>query len=388
MPARIRSIHPDQWSDPEFVGLSASARLLTLGLRNFADDLGVFEWVPLKLRHWVLGFDPIDIDALLAELVDKQQVLTFTVKGKTYGAIRNFLKFQSPDRPTLTYPLPEGSQQTEVLEWVGVLHASVAWLERVKLQKGSIHNLNWTALVIRAKELGLTSLGADVCVDLSCEITASGDEMSYLDMSDPDIADAFIAEGHAAALAVQKRKNKHLQKKIGEHSASTLAGEGEGEGRGEGHKPPLPPKGELPVKRSGRRGRGLPYSVEDVRLAYNEIIAAINHPAQFRVPSVKRSAVSSKTRGHIEQRFAEYPEELKDMTAVRSLFAQITRTKFLMGLVKPREGMRPFAVDFQWIWWPGNFEKIIDRYYESNDGFMGLGEAPWDSTDDNSQEAA
>lgn len=48
--ARIRSTHPGQWTDEGFISCSPLARLLCLGIRNGADDQGIFEWKPATLN--------------------------------------------------------------------------------------------------------------------------------------------------------------------------------------------------------------------------------------------------------------------------------------------------------------------------------------------------
>lgn len=105
--ARIRSLHPSQWTDEKFVSCSPLARLLTLGLRNEADDQGIFEWKPLVLRMRLFPADAVDIEALLQELVDNDQIKSFEDSGKLYGAIRNFLRYQRPKAAKAVYPLPD-----------------------------------------------------------------------------------------------------------------------------------------------------------------------------------------------------------------------------------------------------------------------------------------
>ena len=104
---RIRSVHPDQWVDEAFVVCSPLARLLALGLRNVADDNGVFEGSPVKLKLQILPADDAGVAALLEELEATNQIRAFELDGKRYGLVRNFLRFQSPRRPTYRYPLPE-----------------------------------------------------------------------------------------------------------------------------------------------------------------------------------------------------------------------------------------------------------------------------------------
>lgn len=104
--ARIRSVHPGQWTDDKFVTCSPLARLLALGLRNESDDNGIFEWNPVKLKMRILPADNCDIETLLVELVVSQQVVQYEVSGKKYGLIRNFAKYQKPKYPKFTYPIP------------------------------------------------------------------------------------------------------------------------------------------------------------------------------------------------------------------------------------------------------------------------------------------
>ncbi len=107
--ARIRSIHPGQWTDEAFVECSFAARLLAIGLRNEADDLGVFEWKPTMLKMRLFPADDVDVIPLLAELEATDQVLRYEVDGRQYGIIRNFGKFQKPRSPKYVHPPPPGT---------------------------------------------------------------------------------------------------------------------------------------------------------------------------------------------------------------------------------------------------------------------------------------
>jgi hypothetical protein len=103
---RIRSIHPGQWTDEDFVSCSMPAQLLAIGLRNFADDAGVFEWKPITLRMQIFPARTVDIPKLLRELEGANIIRQFEAAGKPYGAIRNFRKWQRPEKPKLIHPLP------------------------------------------------------------------------------------------------------------------------------------------------------------------------------------------------------------------------------------------------------------------------------------------
>ncbi len=104
---RIRSQHPGQWTDDEFVACSPLARLIVLAVRNEADDNGIFEWNPVKLKMRLLPADNCDVEALLEESASRNQIKPFEHEGKKYGAIRNFGKFQRVKKPVYIYPLPD-----------------------------------------------------------------------------------------------------------------------------------------------------------------------------------------------------------------------------------------------------------------------------------------
>jgi hypothetical protein len=104
---RIRSVHPGLWSDEAFVTCSAWARLLVIGLWTEADDHGVFEWKPISLKMRIFPADSVEIVPLLDELAALNIVHQYGADGKVYGAIRNFRKWQRPQRPAYRYHLPD-----------------------------------------------------------------------------------------------------------------------------------------------------------------------------------------------------------------------------------------------------------------------------------------
>ena len=111
--SRIRSIHPGLWTDERFVSASPMARLLFMGIWNECDDLGSFEWSPLKLKMRILPADAADATALLAELIEAGSVMRYEIDGKAYGAVRNFCQYQRPKKPNSVHP-----QTDAVREWV------------------------------------------------------------------------------------------------------------------------------------------------------------------------------------------------------------------------------------------------------------------------------
>jgi hypothetical protein len=104
--ARIRAVHPGQWTDEAFVQCSAFARLLAIGLRNECDDVGLFEWKPLRLKMRLFPADTINVDELLAELTEQNIIRRYSVDGREYGAVRNFCRYQRPKKPNQFCPAP------------------------------------------------------------------------------------------------------------------------------------------------------------------------------------------------------------------------------------------------------------------------------------------
>lgn len=102
--SRIRSVHPGFFTDEDLVAVSMGARLLFIGLGVEADDKGIFEWKPLTLKMRVFPADNVDVATLLTELAEVGAVKRFEADGRTYGAIRNFRKFQKPKTPNDIHP--------------------------------------------------------------------------------------------------------------------------------------------------------------------------------------------------------------------------------------------------------------------------------------------
>lgn len=98
--ARIRSVHPGLWTDEDFVQLSPFARLMCIGLWNEADDYGVFEWKPLRLKMRIFPADNLDASSILDELEKSGMIIRIMRGEKGYGLVNNFRKFQRPKTPS------------------------------------------------------------------------------------------------------------------------------------------------------------------------------------------------------------------------------------------------------------------------------------------------
>lgn len=113
--SRIRSVHPGFYTDEDIVTVSMAARLCLIGLGIEADDKGIFEWKPVRLKMRLFPVDAIDMPEILEELAEAGLVRAFEVDGRRYGAIRNFRKHQKPKTPNDIHPAPD-----EILDYVAL----------------------------------------------------------------------------------------------------------------------------------------------------------------------------------------------------------------------------------------------------------------------------
>jgi hypothetical protein len=105
--ARIRSIHPKLLTDEAFMALTLDCPLaipLLVGLWMEADDSGTFEWKLLTLKARILPAPNVDIAELLDALCRGEFIKRFEIGDKSFGVIRNFVKYQRPKSPLDTLP--------------------------------------------------------------------------------------------------------------------------------------------------------------------------------------------------------------------------------------------------------------------------------------------
>lgn len=98
--ARIRSIKPDFWTDDTITECSLSARLLFIGIWNFADDAGNLDRSPKQIKARVFPVDNIDCEPLLRELITHGLLIEYSVSGQKYLHIPGFAKHQLINRPS------------------------------------------------------------------------------------------------------------------------------------------------------------------------------------------------------------------------------------------------------------------------------------------------
>lgn len=111
--ARIRTIKPDFWTDEKLTECSMSARLLFIGMFNFADDNGNLPASAKKLKMQIFPADSLDCQPLLNELIAHGVIMEYSVSGDKYLNICGFKKHQVINRPSST-SIPEPSNEDSV----------------------------------------------------------------------------------------------------------------------------------------------------------------------------------------------------------------------------------------------------------------------------------
>lgn len=99
---RKRMIDPEFWSDEKIGKLSPNAKLLFIGLWNFADDEGIFQAHPLLLTSQIFPYEKEvlkEIDKFTKELIKRNLVYFYARHGEKYGIILNFKKHQYISHP-------------------------------------------------------------------------------------------------------------------------------------------------------------------------------------------------------------------------------------------------------------------------------------------------
>lgn len=107
--ARIRSVKPELFDDPDIGQLSAEATVVFIGLFTQADREGRMVDDPRRLKIRLRPYSTCDFDATLAELVDAGFIIRYQSEdGVRLLQVRSFKKHQRfhPDEKASDYPPP------------------------------------------------------------------------------------------------------------------------------------------------------------------------------------------------------------------------------------------------------------------------------------------
>ncbi len=105
--AKIRGFKPDLWTDEDFVELSPLARLLWLGMWNFACDNGHLADKSKQIKMRVLPTDDVNVAELLREIADQGLIQ----RADGWITVPNLTRHQKPDRRYFTTCEKEGCEE-------------------------------------------------------------------------------------------------------------------------------------------------------------------------------------------------------------------------------------------------------------------------------------
>jgi hypothetical protein len=114
--ARIRTIKPEFWTDEAIVKLPFEARLLFIGMWNFADDSGALDYSPDRIRLQILPDESnCDITGLI-DLLVAAGLIDYWVneEGTQAITVRNWLKHQKIDNPSRKSIIREGYRKKAI----------------------------------------------------------------------------------------------------------------------------------------------------------------------------------------------------------------------------------------------------------------------------------
>ena len=104
-------IAPEFWFDEEIGELDSDTQLTYIGTWNFADDYGVIEYAPKKIKVQIFPYKDVNVAKCLEALIKINKLIVFEAEGKKWLHIKNFLKNQTVDKPSKnrnpTPPVPE-----------------------------------------------------------------------------------------------------------------------------------------------------------------------------------------------------------------------------------------------------------------------------------------
>lgn len=107
---RNRMIKSEFWTSEQVISCSPMARLLFIGLWNFADDNGVHPASFVKIKAEVFPGDNIDIGEIkkwIADLIQQGLLREYVINEKKYWIVTGWKIHQKIDKPTYRYPTPQ-----------------------------------------------------------------------------------------------------------------------------------------------------------------------------------------------------------------------------------------------------------------------------------------
>lgn len=111
--ARIRTIKPEFWTSEQVVECSPTARLLFVGMWNFADDGGVHPYSWKRVKMQVFPGDSLgqnEIEGCIEELLKVGLLKRFVHENKAFLLITGW-HHQKIDKPSYKFPQPKNDTE-------------------------------------------------------------------------------------------------------------------------------------------------------------------------------------------------------------------------------------------------------------------------------------
>lgn len=121
-------IDPSFWTDEKLSEISIQARIMFIGMWNFADDEGILRLRPEYIKSSIFPYDDIELGEIkswIDILIKINLIYAYQINGQSYGIILNFLKHQSINRPVPS-KLPHPSIQN--VKYANAIHERDGWI--------------------------------------------------------------------------------------------------------------------------------------------------------------------------------------------------------------------------------------------------------------------
>lgn len=172
--SRIRTIKPEFWVSEQIIACSPNARLLFIGMWNFADDNGVHPSSYVRLKAEVFPADnctPENIKTWVNELIKNGLIREYAVEDKSYWIVTGWASHQRIDRPTYRYPTPESTLRTIVDNSTTTQRELIETSQSTPRIADDLSTTEWNGMDRNGKDLNICEVETSpVCVSDSSSL--------------------------------------------------------------------------------------------------------------------------------------------------------------------------------------------------------------------------
>lgn len=202
--ARIRSIKPDFWTSEQVMECSANARLLFIGMWNFADDCGRLLLAPKTIKAQIFPGDNITSEIILgmvSELLKNGLLLKYEVDGKEFLQVTGW-QHQRIDKPQPSkFPAPRNGFSKSIPGIVAT--EGIGGEGIVEEGKGKENNIKSKQASARAFVDDPKAEQSDVTLHVHVLKTDLMDAFGEKRCPDLTRASGWIAKGYAPSMIIE-----------------------------------------------------------------------------------------------------------------------------------------------------------------------------------------